>query len=99
MTKKEMVSLDYFVVALQKKCDAVAGLKVQVSILKNRLKDKDKEIIRLESENIQLASKLTELNHDYQKLVKKYEPDENEQLSNDFHGKIILNDVLEDSDD
>ena len=62
-----------------------------MNILKTRLKDKDKELKRLESENIQLANKLTGLNHDYQKLVQKYEPDENEQLSSDrIHGRINI---------
>lgn len=82
--KKEMVSLDYFVVALQKKCDAVAGLKVQVSILKDKLKKIDKEYAKLDIENQQLSSRLTELNHDYQKLKNKYE---HEMPDNDFRGK------------
>ena len=66
MTSKEMVSLDYFMVQIQKKCDAVAGLKVQNTLLK-------KENNRLDIENQNLARELTTLNHNYKILEKEYE--------------------------
>ena len=66
MTSKEMVSLDYFMVQIQKKCDAVAGLKVQNTLLK-------KENNRLDIENQNLARELTTLNHNYKRLEKEYE--------------------------
>ena len=96
--KKETVSLDYFVVALQKKCDAVAGLKVQVKVLKDTLKEMEQAYRELSIENQRLVSKLTELNHDYQKLKNKYEP---EMPDNDFRGKIRIDDGgnMEESDD
>lgn len=64
--RKEMVSLDYFMVQIQKKCDAVAGLKVQNIALK-------KENERLDKENELLSKQLTTLNHNHQKLKKEYE--------------------------
>lgn len=63
---KEKVSLDYFMVQIQKKCDAVAGLKVQNIALK-------KENERLDKENELLSKQLTTLNHNHQKLQKEYE--------------------------
>jgi len=65
MTSKEMVSIDYMMKLIQKKCDAVAGLKVQNNLLK-------KENNRLDIENQNLARELTTLNHNYKKLEKEY---------------------------
>jgi len=65
MTSKEMVSIDYMMKLIQKKCDAVAGLKVQNTLLK-------KENNRLDIENQNLARELTTLNHNYKKLEKEY---------------------------
>ena len=66
MSKKEMVSIDYMMNLIQKKCDAVAGLKVQNINLK-------KENQRLDVENQNLARELTRINHDYKRLEKEYE--------------------------
>lgn len=66
MMNKEMVSIDYMMNLIQKKCDAVAGLKVQNTLLK-------KENQRLDVENQNLARELTNLNHKYKKLEKEYE--------------------------
>ena len=64
MTSKEMVSIDYVMNLIQKKCDAVAGLKVQNNLLK-------KENIKLNDENEALSVRLTSINHENNLLKKE----------------------------
>ena len=67
--------------------DKVAGLKTQNKELEKKVIKLQKENLFLESKCETLGAKLTELNHENNKLKKR------DALPDNFHGKIHIHDV------
>ena len=79
-----MEEFKYLVDKIEYLSNKCAGLKVQNKQLEKKVKRYDLKISVLEDENEKLSSKLTELNHENNRLKEQY------QLSNGVHGKIHI---------
>lgn len=70
--------------------DRCAGLKVQNNVLHKRISVLEIENRKLDIQCGELASKVTELNHELQKYKKE---DVSEIPNNDFHGQINIKEL------
>ena len=81
----DVTTLKIFLKHMQPLNDKISGLKVQVKHWQDRCEGLQMELAKAEQEKIELAARLTELNHENEYLKKKYAsmPNDDEE---DFDG-------------
>ena len=81
----DVTTLKIFLKHMQPLNDKISGLKVQVKHWQDKCEGLQMELAKAEQEKIELAARLTELNHENEYLKKKYAsmPNDDEE---DFDG-------------